>query len=83
MLIAVKVRANEQPADFSFLAQPTLELASKTRGPKDLVFDSPLGQLFQNGLYNAGSLRGMSAETLNDHALQVISWRSEPPRSPR
>lgn len=78
VLIAVKARTDEQPADFGFLAQPTLELASKLRGPKDVSLTSPLGQLFQNGLYGADAQRGMSNETFGDNALQVISWHAKP-----
>lgn len=78
VVIAVKVKTDEPPSDFSFLAQPTLELAAKNRGAKDPSFSSPLGELFQSGLYRTGTTRGMSAETMNEYDMQVISWRSQP-----
>lgn len=75
-LVAIAVRGEGQPLDFTCLAQPTLELA-RTRGNGDRNLRSPLGQLLAHSLFNQGTTRGLGAEEIDNHALRLLSWQVE------
>ena len=79
VVIAVKARAEDLPADFSFLAQETMPRArglKGVRGNEERTIDSPLGRLFQNALYGEGTTRGASSLDIDDYALRLLSWRT-------
>lgn len=85
-LVLVAVRATEeQPLDFSALAQPSLEQAQnveRTRGGPSRGLQSPLGQLLQRGLYGQGTARGVQRDMLDDHTLQLFSWHIRTEKRP-
>jgi hypothetical protein len=70
-LVAVVVRGTDSlPADFTALAQPTLEAArgaERTRG----ALATPLGQLLQGAMFAAPGERSAS---LDDYRLESFSW---------
>ena len=80
VLFAVQAKERDLPADFGFLAQPRLEAArsvgAKRGGPQTI--DSPLGLLFQNALFSAGTTRGLSISDGAEAATQVLTWTVEP-----
>jgi hypothetical protein len=73
VVIAVKPRQLDQYANFTFLAQPSIE---RVRGFGSL--DSPLGRLLQTAVYAQGKTRGMSTESIDDHAFELLSWQYSP-----
>lgn len=79
VVIAVKARAEDLSADFSFLAQETMprDRGQKgVRGNEERTIDSPLGRLFQNALYGESTTRGASSLDIDDYALRLLSWRT-------
>jgi hypothetical protein len=82
LVIAVKAKDVQEYANFSFLAQPDLEQATRemqrtARGTQDASLGSPLGQLFQNALYAEGKTRGGDV-TSRESAFQLLSWTVSP-----
>jgi hypothetical protein len=81
VVIAVKAREEESPADFSFLAQETIPRArglKGVQGNEERTIESPLGRLFQKALFGEGGTRGASALDIDDYALRLLSWRTLP-----
>jgi hypothetical protein len=79
VVIAVRAKAEELPADFSFLAQESIPRArgvAGLRGNEKMTIDSPLGRLFQNALYGEGSTRGVSSIDIDEYSLGLVSWRT-------
>ncbi len=80
-LVAIAVRGEGQPVDFTCLAQPTLEQArdAAARGASGRTFDSPLGRLFQQALYCRGEVRSrLDMEVIDKYSLHLLSWRVLP-----
>lgn len=80
VVISVQAPAQQEPADFSFLAQETLP---QTRGPAQrAVLDSPLGQLLASALFSqddeGNRRRGYQVTEIGQHAFEVVSWRVVP-----
>jgi hypothetical protein len=79
LVIAVKSRTQEDPADFSPLAQETIEKARavefrpRNGGPGAL--DTPLGRLLQAARFE-GNRGGAAVTTIGDHRLQLLSWHT-------
>jgi hypothetical protein len=82
--VAVAPGVIQEPADFSLLNQPSLELAraERTRGGAGPL-DSPLGELLRSALYADGATRGMSVRKVQKHCLQLQSFRISPHARPR
>lgn len=80
VMIAVKTQTEEQPVDFSFLAQPNLQQARLKAPPGQRMrgLDSPLGLLLQNALYGEGNQRGLTRELVNDYCIRILSWTTLP-----
>jgi hypothetical protein len=79
VVIAVKARAEELPADFSFLAQASIPRArgiGGVRGVEGRAADSPLGRLFRNALYGEGATRGATSVDVDAYSLGLLSWRT-------
>jgi len=74
IVIAVRAVAQQQPVDFSCLAQPSLELARGTRGANRSL-ESPLGKLLQSSLFAQGRTRGLDTRVIDNHVVRRISWR--------
>jgi hypothetical protein len=74
-LVVLAVKAEGRPVDFSWLAQPSLETV------RDTVDKSPLGQLLQSGVFRQGNTRGAKLRVINDHALVLRTWYTEPANS--
>ncbi len=72
VLIAVTAKPESEPADFGFLAQPTLERA-RTRGGRSL--DSPLAQLLQTAVFQDGGIRGFKRREVSQSTLHLMSWQ--------
>ncbi len=75
-IVAIAVKSEGQPIDFSVLEQTTLEAGrGALRGAGDATLDSPLGRLCQAALYGAGGARGGIDLTTAPYAMSLISWR--------
>lgn len=80
-MIALAIKGEGQPVDFSGLEQPRLE-AVRTRGlGNQRGLATPLGLLLQAGLYGQGITRGLSRHNIQDYSMQLYSWRVS--REPR
>ena len=75
VLIAVRVKRDEQPVDFSCLEQPSILTARKIDN-KGTALDSPLGRLFQHAFYGAGDRRGMTRSVAANYTMQSLSWNT-------
>ena len=75
-LVAIVVKSQGQPVDFSLLEQPSLSQA-RQRGIGESVLESPLGQLFRTSMYGEGSTRGVPRNPVPDYGVEVLSWRIE------
>jgi len=70
MLIATRSRVQEQPANFGWLAQPSLERARAINpGPK-----SPLRQLLETSAFAEGQARGLKPVATESQVIRVLSW---------
>lgn len=69
VLIAVSAMPESEPADFGFLAQPTLE-SVQTRGG-----ESPLSQLLQTAVFQQGGIRGFKRREVSQSTLRLLSWQ--------
>jgi hypothetical protein len=79
-MLALAVRGEGPPIDFSCLQQRTLAQAQAavTRGNARQVLGSPLGRLLRYALFASGNTRGFEMDEVNDHALRLLSWRVAP-----
>lgn len=75
VVIAVKGKPVDEPANFSFLAQPTLERSRAAGGEN---FNSPLGKIFQNALYAEGDTRGYATGQNSEYEIRTLSWSVAP-----
>lgn len=72
-VLAIAVQAQNEPVDFAFLAQPTIEqVRSTVRGANGI--DSPLGQLLKYSHFREGSTRGLTLDEFDNFAFDLISW---------
>ncbi|TWT93841.1 caspase family protein [Stieleria varia] len=82
-LVAIVVKSDGQPVDYSVLEQPSLERASAelsrdvNRGGVGL-FETPLGRLCKTSLYGVGASRGVTREAEQNYRVSVMSWKIEP-----
>ena len=77
-VVAVAVRAEGQPLDFSWLAQDSIERArtrSSQRGAGDLSFENPVGRLLQKAVFANGSTRGLKVVDAAGAAMRTVSWK--------
>lgn len=81
VIIAIKASSKE-PVDFSFMAQPTLELA-KDKRDKKMGAQSPLELLFETSLYGAGTTRAIKRGAVEDFSLQTVPWHLSPEVRPK
>jgi len=70
-LVAIAVKANGPPFDFSSLSRG----ADAVRGEAPR---SPLGQLLKQAMYREGSTRGVECAEIEDSALAHIVWQTQP-----
>lgn len=75
VVISVRGEPGVEPANFSFLAQPTLERSRAAGGEN---FGSPLGKIFQNALYGEGNTRGYATESISEYEIRTLSWSIAP-----
>jgi hypothetical protein len=83
VVIAIKASTKE-PIDFSFMAQPTLEKATKERGRT--LLDAPksaLELLMENSLYGSGGTRTISRRAVDDFAFRIVPWHLSPEVRPK
>ena len=70
MLIATRSRVQEQPANFGWLAQPSLERARAVSS----VPPSPLRQLLETSAFAEGQARGLTPVATESQVIRVLSW---------
>jgi Caspase domain len=80
-LVFIAVKGENQTVDFTSLEQPGLDKARATANSK--AMQSPLGQLFEKAMYNAGSTRGMKTAEVDDHAMHLVTWEIKHDKRPR
>ncbi len=82
VILAVK-GGGQQPLDFTFLAQPTLDRqrAAKEQGTAKALA-SPLGRLCQTALYGQGNTRSIRRAAVEEYSLRLMPWRVLPTRRP-
>jgi hypothetical protein len=83
VFIAVK-GGDQQPVDFSFLEQPTLEAApAGTRGVQfRRSLDTPLGRLLKKGMFGVGGTRGGGVDELEEYAVTIVTFDARPTARP-
>ena len=75
-LVLIAAPANNPPADFTALAQGGLALA---RGvDRNQSLRSPLGELLESAMFRTGSRRGPGRSVVEQHAMRILTWRTEP-----
>ncbi len=74
-LLAIAVKADLQPVDFSILAQPSLPL---TRDGGSALLESPLGRLCRTAMYGRGKVRGIESAPNQNYDIRLITWRVDP-----
>jgi hypothetical protein len=74
-MVAIAVKAGRERIDFSYLEQPTLDMARSDESGKSAL-DSPLGQLLKAAMYGERTGQGLDSETLKDYAIYLLSWRT-------
>ncbi len=79
LVVGVKAKPVDEPTNFSFLAQPTIE-RSRALGGKGL--GSPLGKIFQNSLFGEGGTRGASSSDVASFIMKTMSWQTMPETRP-
>lgn len=72
-MVAIAVRGEGAPVDFTVLEQPRLETGARTRGGGAPV--DPLGQLLRRALYGQGTTRGLARTDAGNYRMLSISWR--------
>lgn len=73
LVVATKAKPVDEPTNFSFLAQPSIE-RSRALGGKGM--ESALGKVFQNSLFGEGGTRGASSSDISTYVLRTLSWRT-------
>jgi hypothetical protein len=74
-LVAIAVKADGPPVDFSGLSQSTLQQA---RGVDTESLHSPLGKLLQQAIYQEGATRGLDSGEIEESALRHMVWETRP-----
>lgn len=75
VVIAMTAKPVDEPVNFSFLAQPTIERSRAVGGEN---MNSPLGKIFQNALYGEGNTRGFASDEIDNYVVQAITWTTVP-----
>lgn len=76
VVIAVKGRPVDQPVNFSFLSQPTLDRTRDVSKGKSPLRDLLTGVMFEG----QERTRGFASDEASDHQLHVRSWKTMPGR---
>ena len=82
-VVVIAVRGTgSQPADFSMLAQPSLDRARGADSSRGKTLETPLGRLLKQSLYAGGRSRSLVIvrEADEDCSMRLITWRVLPPR---
>ncbi len=87
LVVAVKGESVREYAQFSFLAQPSIEkatreMASVSRGTRERSLESSLGKLLLGAAYGRGKQRGMEMTAAKEFAFQLFSYEAMPTRCP-
>ena len=77
-VVAIAVKADGPPVDFSGLAQESLERAREVNSVRGESQSSPLGKLLGQALYRDGKTRGLDGPEIEESALAHIVWRTRP-----
>ncbi len=72
-VVVIATKAEGQPADFSWLAQDSIERVANTRSAS---VQGPLGQLFESAMFGANTTRGLKMADVDDTYVNVISWQT-------
>jgi hypothetical protein len=78
-VIAIAVRAEPQRphAEFSSLAQDSLERARNIPG-SEATLESPFGKLLQNAVFAEGATRGIKTADISRYSIRRLTWRVDP-----
>jgi hypothetical protein len=77
VILAVK-GSGQQPLDFTFLAQPTLD----RERAKESVRGTPLGRLCQTAIFGEGNTRSIRRTAVEEYSLRLMPWRVVPTPRP-
>jgi len=73
-VVAIAVKAEGAPIDFSFLQQSSLDLTRSADGyPRSMR--TPLGELLKSSMYGAGHTRGLAPADSAKYLVRSLSWR--------
>lgn len=75
-VVMIAVTGGGPPKDFTFLAQPTLDVPKGARG--QATFDTPLGHLFRTARYGDGNTRGIDVDVVTQYDMTIIDWYTNP-----
>ncbi len=79
-MVLIAVPRKGPLADFSALAEPSLDLARKAAMANGAgrAVDSPLGNLLLNAMYATGKTQGLDVATIQESAIRKLSWQTVP-----
>ena len=76
-VVLIAVRAHGPPADFSFLAQTTIERVRDAIA-KDPVLQAPLARLLLSAEFDAGATRGLGLANIASYNICSLKWETRP-----
>ena len=77
-LVVIASRGEGQPLDWSWLAQPALDVTAQRSAAVNHSLQTPAGELLQLGMFRRGGTRGLKVAAASEMDLKVISWTTAP-----
>jgi hypothetical protein len=74
LVVAIAVKAEGAPIDFSFLQQSSLDRTRSIDGDSRSM-RTPLGELLKSSMYGAGRTRGLTPADSAKYSVRSLSWR--------
>ncbi len=82
IFLAAKSPAEGEPLEFTGFAQSSLDRA-RDWAIKPTAINSPLGKVFQNGLYGAGTTRAVKVREVEQFGFTSVPWTLRPEYRPK